>query len=227
VHRNLRDDQRFGATRKSSHALALRATGNWTHTALGLDGQTQANAVVTLGQLRLHDSATAAADAAGAHTAGTWSKLNVGATRVSFLPARLQLTTAARAQVVLNQRNLDGSERLTVSGMGGVAAYPIGELAGDNALVARAELAVPLGTVQSAQVQGTTFASWGVARAAKPLAGSTAGQARQMGDVGVGLNVTYRASLLRVALAHRVHGGEPTSEPASRTRLLVQAGLTF
>ncbi|TFZ00134.1 ShlB/FhaC/HecB family hemolysin secretion/activation protein [Ramlibacter humi] len=227
VHRDLRDEVGATATstRKTSDALVLRASTNRTHGVFGMDGITAASATVTFGTLHFRDAAAGALDAAGAQTAGSWSKLNLAATRVSALPSRLQLTTGVRAQHVLNGRNLDGSERLTVSGVGGVPAYPLGELAGDNALVAQAELAAPLGTVGDARVQGTVFADWGLARAAHPI--NAAGQTRQIADAGVGLNVGYGNSLLRVALATRVHGGAPTSEPAPRTRLLVQAGLTF
>lgn len=227
VHRDLRDEVGATATstRKASDAFALHVSGNRTHSVFGLDGLTTANAAITFGNLRFRDADAAALDAAGAQTAGRWSKLNLAVSRTSNLPAQLQLTTALRAQTVLNGRNLDGSERLTVSGMGGVAAYPLGELAGDKAVVAQAELAAPLGTVHDARLQGTVFTDWGLARAAHPI--NTAGDTRQIADAGLGLNVAYGKGLLRMALATRVHGGEATSEPASRTRLLVQAGLTF
>lgn len=227
AHRDLRDEVGATATstRKTTDAVVLRADGNWTHRLLGLDGLTTAQAALTFGELRFQDATAAALDAAGARTAGSWSKLNLGWNRISVLPHALQLTTSARAQTTLNGRNLDGSERLTVSGMGGVSAYPLGELAGDKAFVGRAELAAPLGVVQGAQLQGTVFASWGLARATDPV--NAAGRTRQIADAGLGLNANLGNALLRVALPTRVHGDAPVSEPAPRTRLLVQAGLTF
>lgn len=227
VHRNLRDDVAAGstATRKSSDALALRVNGNWTHALFGLDGLTTFSGALTFGRLKFDDAATAALDAAGARTAGNWSKLNLDAARVTLLPHDLQLNLSARAQTVLNHRNLDGSEKLTISGVGSVAAYPLGELAGDRGLVTRAELAAPFGTVGGAQVQGTAFTSWGLARASAPIL--PAQQTRQLADAGIGVNVNAGHALLRVMLATRVHGGAPTSEPAPRTRLLLQAGGTF
>lgn len=227
VHRNLRDDVAAGntSTRKTSDALALRVNGNWTHAMLGQDGLTTVSGVLTFGRLRFDDAVTAALDAAGTKTAGNWSKLNIDATRLTLLPHDLQLNLTARAQTVLNNRNLDGSEKLTVSGVGGVAAYPLGELAGDRAIVTRAELGAPLGSIRDAQLQGTTFASWGLARASQPVL--AAQQTRQLADAGIGLNVNAGHALLRVMLATRIHGGAPTSEPAPRTRLLLQAGGTF
>lgn len=227
AHRDLRDE--VGAadtsTRKSSDALSLRASGSFTHRVLGLDGLSQLDAAVTAGHLRFHDDDAAALDGAGARTAGDWAKLTASAVRITLLPQQFSLTTSARAQMVLNGRNLDGSERLTVSGMGGVAAYPIGELAGDDAFVARAELARPLATVQGVQLSGNVFTSWGFARAADPVGDS--GRARQIADAGVGLSAQHGMSLVRLTLATRLHGGEPTSESADHTRFLVQAGLSF
>lgn len=227
VHRDLRDEVAAGSTitRKHSDALALRLNGNWTHPLLGYDGLTTLSGALTYGRLGFDDAAAAALDAAGARTAGNWSKLGLAASRLTVLPHDLQLSLSARAQTVLNNRNLDGSEKLTISGVGGVAAYPLGELAGDRGLVTRAELAAPLGALRGAQLQGTTFTSWGLARASDPVL--AAQQTRQLADAGFGLNVNAGNALLRVMLATRIHGGAPTSEPAPRTRLLLQAGGTF
>ena len=227
VHRNLRDDVAAGSTstHKSSDALALRVNGNWTHAVLGFDGLTTFSGALTFGRLKINDETAAALDAAGAKTAGNWSKLNVDASQLTLLPHDLQLSLTARAQTVLNNRNLDGSEKLTISGVGGVAAYPLGELAGDRGLVTRAELVAPVGTIGGAQLQGTAFTSWGLARASTPVL--PAQQTRQLADAGIGLNVNAGHALLRVMLATRIHGGAPTSESAPHTRLLVQAGGTF
>lgn len=227
VHRKLRDEVAAGntSTRKTSNALSFRANGNSTHRMLGYDGVTNISGALTFGKLEFSDEVTSALDAAGARTEGSWSKLNLNATRLTVLPNDLQLTVTARAQTVLNNRNLDGSEKLTISGVGGVAAYPLGELAGDKAFVTRAELAAPFGSVRNVQIQGTTFTSWGLARLSKPFAPGQ--QTRQLADVGIGLNAYAGNALLRVMLATRVHGGTPTSEPAPRTRLLLQAGGTF
>lgn len=227
AHRDLTDEVGATATstRKTSNAVALRANGNWTHKVLGYDGLSSVQFAATFGNLKFDDAASAALDAAGAQTAGTWSKLNLAASRVTLLESGFQLTTSARAQTVLNGRNLDGSERMTVSGAGGVIAYPVGELAGDNAFVGRAELGVPLGVINSAQFQGTVFGSWGLAQAANAI--NAAGRTRHIADAGVGLNVNYSKSFLRLVIARRVHGGAPISEPAPRTRVLFQAGIVL
>lgn len=227
VHRELRDEVGAVSTRtsKRSDAIAFRADGNWTHPWMSLDGLTTLQTSVTVGRLALNDATAKAQDAAGARTAGEWSKLNLAVSRISLLPNDLQLTALARLQTTLGGRNLDGSERLTVSGAGNVSAYPMGELAGDQALVTRLELTVPMGLTRDVALQGTVFTSWGMARAAHPV--GSQGSTRQLADFGVGLNVSYRNALLRIVLPTRLHGGAPTSESVPKTRVLVQASFTL
>jgi hemolysin activation/secretion protein len=107
---------------------------------------------------------------------------------------------------------------MSVSSAGGVAAYPSGELSGDNAALVHVELGGPL------QLNLSAFTDYGWARAADPLPGA---RRRTLGDVGLGLTAQMAGGLMRVQLAHRTVGGNPTSEPAARTRLLVQAGWVF
>ena len=116
-------------------------------------------------------------------------------------------------------------ERLTVSGFGGVSAYPIGELAGDDALVARDEMAHALANAGSVRFSGNVFTSWGCARAAHPI--NAAGQMRDLADAGIGLDLAIQQGLVRIAVAHRLQGGAPQSEPASPNKVLVQAGFSF
>jgi hypothetical protein len=70
----------------------------------------------------------------------------------------------------------------------------------------------------------SAFADYGWAKATDPLAGT---RGRTLGDVGLGLTAQMAGGLLRLQLAHRSTGGRPVSEPAPRTRLLVQAGWVF
>lgn len=188
----------------------------------GRDGLTQASASVTLGHLRFKDSAAAALDASGADTQGIYAKLNLAAVRVSALPSQFTLTASARAQVALTKRNLDGVERMSVSGSSGVLAYPVGELSGDHAAALRAELGYPLVQKDASQLSASVFGDYGWAKALTMPAGIKA--SRKLGDVGIGLNWLANSALLRLQLVHRSVGGDPTSEPAARTRVLFQAG---
>jgi hemolysin activation/secretion protein len=227
ARRELKDDvdATGTTTRKSSTAVSARVSTVLERPWFGFDGVTQASAAVTVGDLSFHDAAARSLDAAGARTEGTYAKLNLSASRVLALPRAFTLTGSFSGQAVLNDKNLDGSERMSVSGASAVAAYPIGELAGDHAALLRVELSHPVGQWSSAQFSANVFTTQGWARAAKPLPGQGD---RSLGDVGLGLNLYAANGLLaRLQLAHRITGGEPVSEPASRTRVLLQVGWMF
>ena len=224
AYKDLKDE--IGATNtsvgKQLSSLSANISDRRTHAFLGFDGLTQSSASLTVGRLHFKEAAAEALDAAGADTQGGYAKLNLAASRISVLPSQFLLTTSAKAQASLNNKSLDGVERMSVSGDGGVAAYPIGELSGDHAALLRAELARPLVTGGAAQLSGSVFTDYGWAKSVAAPAGVAA--SRKLGDIGVGLSAMAGGLLLNLQLVHRTVGGVPTSESASRTRLLFQAG---
>ena len=235
AHKALHDEVASTATVTRKNATAVTAGINLKaeEALFGLDGLTTAGAAVTAGQLDFKDAAAKALDAAGTRTQGSYAKLTFNAARVSLLPQSFNLTTQLRVQVALSNKNLDGSERMSVSGPQAVAGYAAGELSGDHAALLHVELARAL-TFSSLQAQGvqlsaTAFTHYGWAKAARPQANTPAGgQARELADIGVGLNASLPyGGFARLAVAHRVSGGAPTSEPTPRTKAWLQAGITF
>ena len=96
---------------------------NW-----GGGGSTSAYATVTQGRLNNEGSANAQADADGARTAGSYSKLNVGLNRLQSITADLSFYAAVSAQAT--NKNLDSSERMYLGGATGVRAFPASEAGG-------------------------------------------------------------------------------------------------
>jgi len=235
AHKALRDEvaATTTVTRKTATAVTAGINLKAEEALFGLDGLTTAGAAVTAGQLDFKDAAAKALDAAGTRTQGSYAKLAFNAARVSLLPQRFNLTTQLRVQVALSNKNLDGSERMSVSGPSAVAGYAAGELSGDHAALLRVELArlLPASLLQAAGVQlsATAFTDYGWAKAARAQASTPAGgQARALADIGVGLNASLPyGGFVRLAVAHRISGGEPTSEPTPRTKAWLQAGITF
>lgn len=96
---------------------------NW-----GGGGSTSAYATVTQGRVNNEGSANAQADADGARTAGSYSKLNVGLNRLQSITADLSFYAAVSAQAT--SKNLDSSERMYLGGATGVRAFPASEAGG-------------------------------------------------------------------------------------------------
>ena len=190
---------------------------------LGLNGLTQASAKITLGQLDINDATALSHDAAGAQTQGFYSKLMLDLSRISLLPKGFTLTTAFKLQQSLNGKNLDGSERMAVSGSSAVMAYPSGELIGTDAAFVRAELSRPLPMLGKLQSNWLAFADWGEAREENPLAGE---RNRTISDVGLGWSANYSGALIHSYLTHRL-SSRAVSESYASNKLLVQAGWAF
>jgi hemolysin activation/secretion protein len=172
AYKDLLDKQDSTATRtpKISSTFTAGVMVRDEAKLFGFDGLTRFSLNVTAGELKINDATALATDAAGANTSGSFSKANLILSRVSLLPNAFSLTTSLMAQQSLSGKNLDGSERMAVSGSGAVMAYPSGELIGSNATLVHLELARPLPAVGKLQSSWLLFTNWGQASAAKPLA---------------------------------------------------------
>jgi len=190
----------------------------------GLDGLTQGSLKMTFGHLDINDAAALAADAAGAKTDGAYSKLNLDVSHTSLLPHSFTLSTSLRIQHALDDKNLDSSERMAVSGTGAVMAFPSGELIGSDADLVRLELSRPLPEFGALRSQWELFANWGDAKEPNPL---PTDQYRHISDIGLGWSATYQGALIHAYLAHRVDSTKAVSEPYPDYKFLLQVGWVF
>lgn len=188
----------------------------------GFDGLTQASMEVTAGTLHIEGDALVTDQALGGpRTNGRFDKFNASLSRVSLLPERFTLTGSFEVQHSLN-KNLDGTERMGVAGVGGVMAYPSAELSGTNAYLARMELARPLPVVEGLGSQWSVFANWGKAQTLKSEV------YRSLSDVGLGWTAKHTNGLLiKTYLAYRTDALPAQSETTSRTKFWIQAGYVF
>lgn len=134
---------------KQLHSGVITFSGDRYDTHLG-GGYTSWNAGVTIGSLD-----EKVADIAITKTQGTYSRFNLGVSRLQRLAERLSLNLSYSGQFSLD--NLDSSEKLNLGGPSGVRAYPIGEASGDEGhllnLDLRYDLPLPA-TIGSLQLAG-------------------------------------------------------------------------
>lgn len=187
------------------HSLAKYAAGLMLQderTVPGFDRLTVVNAGVTFGSLDINDSTALVNDASGAQTQGGYGKLAGSVSCVSLLPQSFTLTASLRAQQSLSNKNLDSSERMSVSGSGGVMAYPPGELIGTNALFARLGLSHPLPVIKAVPQlshRWLAFSSDGQASAAKPVSASDA--SRSISEIGIGYSASWKGAVVKAYAA--------------------------
>jgi hemolysin activation/secretion protein len=189
-----------------------------------IPGETQVHLSVESGSVRITDAEARALDAAGAQTEGGFSKLIAQLSRANQLPASFTLTTALQWQRVLNDKNLDSSEQMAISGWTGVMAYPPEEAIGDDALVLRGTLDHPLVAVGSVRTSAAVFSDYGQESDVHPLADTPS---RHLSDVGVSLTARCLGATVIATVAHRLDGGDPVSEDYSRNKFLAQGVWAF
>lgn len=226
AHRDLRDEIRATGTvtPKTSQSLTASLSLRDERLLFGFDGVTQASLTATAGYLDIREDVARQLDGAagGPATQGKFGRINLNLSRISLLPRDFNLTTSLRHQTAIANKNLDGSERMAFGGIGGVMAYPSGELSGVDGSLLRLELARPLPAWSGLQHQWSVFTDVASARTLK------SDSYRTLRDLGLGWSASHTKGLLIKAYwAYRIDDLPAQSEPASRDRLLVQAGWVF
>jgi hemolysin activation/secretion protein len=194
----------------------------------GTFGLTQMSATMAFGALDIEDATAFAADAVGPQTQGRYGKLVVRASRAMKLPNDLSVTLQLRMQQSLDNKNLDSSERMGVSGSGGVMAYPLGELSGSNARFGSIEIARPLPEIEALSNLNhnwSAFAEWGRAGEADPI--NSSDNMRSISGIGLSWSGTWENVTAKVYLTHRLEAASPITEPSSRTSVAAEIGMLF
>lgn len=210
-------------TSKNSQVMSARISLRDERTLFGAEGLTQGTLQLSAGRLDITDRLTRDIDQApgGADTHGSFVKLNANLSRMSLLPAGFTLTGSIRYQQALGGKNLDGSERMGISGPSGVRAYTSGESAGTDAALVGLALSRPLPAIGDLTHQWSLFANWGQARTLK------SDPYRELSDVGVSWTAAHTNGLyLNLQLAHRTTAAAVT-EADRQTRVLFQLGMLF
>lgn len=198
----------------SAHAGVL---GNFSEDAGG--GAFTSYAInATAGTVRLDDASLAIDQGPGGpRTAGQFSKVNVEAQRIQFLPGRFSLQASLLAQVA--SKNLASAEKMSLGGPAGVRGYPVGEGIGDSGAVLSLEMRYqlpPTLNLASEPVSVSAFYDVGTVRFNQDAAPS--GPTRQTLDsVGLGVQAGRSGNyLLSAALAWRVGSTLPSSGEPDR-----------
>ncbi|HET7360138.1 MAG TPA: ShlB/FhaC/HecB family hemolysin secretion/activation protein [Rhodanobacteraceae bacterium] len=122
---------------------------------LGGGGITTSSLGVTRGLLYFDDAVAAAADAATAQTAGSFTRWNASVARLQRLATHTRLYVALTSQGT--HGNLDASEQLQLGGVDSVRGYEVGTLAGASGYQASVELRHDLVWSGPGQWEGRVF----------------------------------------------------------------------
>ena len=207
---------------KHSNAGILSLSGN----DLGKKGMTSWSLAYKFGHVSFDDAAT--------HkffddslTEGSFSKIMAVINRHQRLNKRLSLQLFARGQYAFN--NMDTTDRMGITGISGVKAYPISEIAGDHAYFTKAELLwdIPL-KAKMQKIQLATYLEHGGIKIAKKQFAPGENH-RYLQDIGLGLIWSKKdAWWVRADYAWRLGSTKPTSDIShTNGHFWIQGGIYF
>ncbi|MDD2230774.1 MAG: ShlB/FhaC/HecB family hemolysin secretion/activation protein [Candidatus Cloacimonetes bacterium] len=224
AHKNMKDEKVSIEAKKDADVATLGATYTKNCILFGLESSTTATINLTHGDLGFNDAATLALDKAGAQTNGEYTKISGSIEKSLLFNPEYSLTTSLRFQKALNHKNLDGSEDFSLGGAYGVRAFPDGEHSAENGYIFGAELFYTLPSYEGINQKASIFADTGYAKMENPIAKN---EARQLSDMGLGYQASYKEFFAKAQVARVIGGEKVTSESEHATKLLLQIGYIY
>ncbi|MBW8306304.1 MAG: ShlB/FhaC/HecB family hemolysin secretion/activation protein [Thiobacillus sp.] len=223
-----RIDAFSSVTDKKVNALTASLIGDHRDSFAG-GGLSAYSLAWTTGNLDIETPDARAYDAATAQTNGHYNKLGFSAMRLQNVTHLVSLYGAVSGQFA--SKNLDVSEKMSMGGMYGVRAYPVGEASADEGylMTLEARLLLPKYSQQmSGQMHLIAFADSGTVRINKDPWDSSLDNRRTLSGAGLGLSWIDPGNFaVRTYYARKI-GDEPaTSAPDKSGRFWIQAVKYF
>ena len=221
----LRDDTAVPVTTIAKRAkVAVLGLQNDSYGRLfGLNSFVSIGGSLTLGKLKFSDEMQAKLNQRGADTAGHYRKLNLSYNGLLSFTSKWSLATSLRAQESLN-KNLDGSEQLSISGVGGIKSYPDG-VTNDNGVLLGAELKYALPALGALNQTSGMFANYGEV---SPAHGSyTTVRKVAISDAGFAYDASFKNAFGRAQVARTTGSQKETSPDNHEWKALVLLGARF
>lgn len=162
-HRCMDDfiDASMSSNPKNDLFYAVSLDYKLTFTTRNRTASAALNTKITTGKMQFDDSAASFQDSVGANTQGSYTKFEITADYSHPVLAECSLTATLRSQTTANSKNLDGSQKIGVSGAEGLRAFSSSELLGDNGLFAQLSFGFPISTRDGFIINGSIFAEYG------------------------------------------------------------------
>ena len=192
-----------------------------------VDGNRTANvnfgAKLTSGNLRFKDQANATQDLATSNTQGNYTKIEVSAAYSHPVLSESYVSLTVKNQIALNSKNLDGSQKIGVTGSDGLRAYSSSELLGDNGLLAQLEFQSPIYNSEGLKITGGLFFEY-----AKVSGSNSTSEVvtRSLSDYGLQAIAYYGTWRLNGCLAYGT-SSNTVSEPSASTKVTLKISKDF
>ena len=158
---------------------------------------------------------------------GNYNKVDTYISNDIYFNEIFSLNTNLTAQKVLGNKNLDGSEDLTLGGPNAVKLYPYSEQSAENGYIASFELFSKLPNIASYNHKIGLFYDMGNVYQERNL--DTTFQRKTLQDIGLGYYSSFDDFFLRTQIAWNLNSKPISSEYTNHknSKFLVQAGWVF
>lgn len=226
AHKKMKDEVRsvYDLTRKEADVANLNLAYMKNDTLFGFNSTTTSSLTMTRGNIDFEDANKLTADIGGANTHGDYTKLGGSVEQSLEFNKEYSLTTIFKFQKALGNKNLDGSEDFSLGGAYGVRAFPDGEHSAENGYLLGTEFFYTLPTYEGIKHKVSIFADTGYAKMENPTGAS---EGKQLSDMGLGYQASYKEFFAKAQLARVIGGQKSETEDKESTRFLLQAGWTY
>jgi len=190
----------------------------------GLHHNIDVSSTLSYGDLKFKNEIQKKIDANGANTQGNFSKIRLDISSNTQINNKVSLATSIKLQQSLGNKNLDGSEDISIGGAYGVKLYPDGELSAENGFVINLKASYNLPLFYRVNSNITTFYDRGKASMQNPLATF---QSRTLQDVGVGYEADYKNFFLITQVAWKIDNEAIVSATDKNSIVLAMMGYSF
>lgn len=187
------------------------------------NSQTRAAVSITFGKLNFNDKDDKETDKNGANTQGQFSKINLELGKDIDIFDSLKWSNTLQMQYALGNKNLDGSQDLSVGGINGVRFYQDGEESAENGYIYNTEFIYTLPIIAGIDNKISIFYDIGRVYMSKNI---TQEKSRTLQDIGLGYKVSYKNFFANSYLAYNI-GNEVTSQDNYNSRAMFQVGYVF
>lgn len=224
--KNLKDEinSQNDTTEKDVKSAKIGLDYDKNYLAFGLVSTSKVNFNYTFGKLSFDDDAKRTSDESAANTNGNYSKVNLDLSHNIDFTEKISWNNSLKLQYALANKNLDGSEDLSIGGAYGVKLYPDSEVSAENGYVFNTELKYRLPNLSNISNTVGIFYDRGRAYMANNNVGF---EAKSLQDVGVGYYTSYDKFFGQVQVAWNANSEKVTSEPDRNSRVLFQGGMVF
>ena len=190
---------------------------------LNMNSQTRAGVSITLGRLSFNDEDDKQSDKDGANTQGRFSKINLELGKDLDIFDSLKWSNTLQMQYALGNKNLDGSQDLSVGGINGVKFYQDGEESAENGYIYNTEFIYTLPIIAGIDNKISVFYDIGRVFMSKNI---TPENSRTLQDIGLGYKVSYKNFFANTHFAYNINH-EVISQNNYNSRAMVQVGYVF